>query len=73
MFLDYYFIYISPHVVHCSYNIVLSLVMQGYFPSRSAVSKFRAEAVYNEFMKQWNLGVYFSLRYSAELFRFLID
>lgn len=24
MVLDYYFIYISPNVVHCSYNIVLS-------------------------------------------------
>ncbi|KAL5713159.1 hypothetical protein ACHQM5_015264 [Ranunculus cassubicifolius] len=31
--------------------------------SRSAVSKFRSEAVYIEFMKQWNLGVYFSLRF----------
>ncbi|KAL6175031.1 hypothetical protein ACLB2K_051674 [Fragaria x ananassa] len=37
--------------------------LEGYFPSRAAVSKFRAEAVYNEFMKQWNLGVYFSLRF----------
>lgn len=41
--------------------------MQGYCPSRSAVCKFRAEAVYIEFMKQWNFGVYFSLRYLAEL------
>ncbi|KAJ6760898.1 hypothetical protein OIU79_025694 [Salix purpurea] len=24
---------------------------------------FRAEAIYNEFMKQWNVGVYFSLRF----------
>ncbi|PRQ17006.1 putative COG complex component, COG2, oligomeric Golgi complex, subunit 2 [Rosa chinensis] len=37
--------------------------LEGYFPSRAAVSKFRAEAVYIEFMKQWNLGVYFSLRF----------
>ncbi|XP_012079858.1 conserved oligomeric Golgi complex subunit 2 isoform X1 [Jatropha curcas] len=41
----------------------LEVVMQGYCPSRSAVSKFRAEAVYVEFMKQWNIGVYFSLRF----------
>ncbi|KAH7865302.1 hypothetical protein Vadar_004879 [Vaccinium darrowii] len=32
--------------------------------SRSAVAKFRAEAMYIEFLKQWNVGVYFSLRYS---------
>ncbi|KDP30933.1 hypothetical protein JCGZ_11309 [Jatropha curcas] len=37
--------------------------LEGYCPSRSAVSKFRAEAVYVEFMKQWNIGVYFSLRF----------
>ncbi|KAA8540690.1 hypothetical protein F0562_024391 [Nyssa sinensis] len=37
--------------------------LEGYCPSRSAVAKFRAEAVYNEFMKQWNIGVYFSLRF----------
>lgn len=37
--------------------------MQGYCPSRSAVSKFRSQAIYSEFMKQWNIGVYFSLRY----------
>lgn len=36
--------------------------MQGYCPSRSAVAKFRSEAIYTEFMKQWNIGVYFSLR-----------
>lgn len=39
--------------------------MQGYCPSRSAVVKFRGETVYIEFMKQWNVGVYFSLRYAA--------
>ncbi|CAL9030799.1 unnamed protein product [Prunus brigantina] len=37
--------------------------LEGYCPSRSAVCKFRAEAVYIEFMKQWNFGVYFSLRF----------
>ncbi|CAK9188668.1 unnamed protein product [Ilex paraguariensis] len=35
--------------------------LEGYCPSRSAVVKFRAEAVYIDFMKQWNVGVYFSL------------
>ncbi|KAJ9163878.1 hypothetical protein P3X46_023505 [Hevea brasiliensis] len=37
--------------------------LEGYCPSRSAVAKFRSEAVYAEFMKQWNVGVYFSLRF----------
>ncbi|KAF5792956.1 putative COG complex component COG2 [Helianthus annuus] len=37
--------------------------LEGYCPSRSAVSSFRAEAVYVDFMKQWNIGVYFSLRF----------
>ncbi|KAH8486739.1 hypothetical protein Peur_069848 [Populus x canadensis] len=37
--------------------------LEGYCPSRSSVTKFRAEAIYNEFMKQWNVGVYFSLRF----------
>ncbi|XP_076897893.1 conserved oligomeric Golgi complex subunit 2-like [Bidens hawaiensis] len=37
--------------------------LEGYCPSRSAVSSFRAETVYADFMKQWNIGVYFSLRF----------
>ncbi|CAN8270864.1 unnamed protein product [Cochlearia groenlandica] len=37
--------------------------LEGYCLSRSAVTKFRAEAVCIEFMKQWNVGVYFSLRF----------
>ncbi|XP_010536632.1 PREDICTED: conserved oligomeric Golgi complex subunit 2 [Tarenaya hassleriana] len=37
--------------------------LEGYCPSMSAVTKFRSEAVYIEFMKQWNVGVYFSLRF----------
>ncbi|CAI9108741.1 OLC1v1008418C2 [Oldenlandia corymbosa var. corymbosa] len=37
--------------------------LEGYYHTRSAVAKFRSEAVYAEFMKQWNIGVYFSLRF----------
>ncbi|XP_043703780.1 conserved oligomeric Golgi complex subunit 2 [Telopea speciosissima] len=37
--------------------------LEGSCPSRSAIAKFRTEAVYIEFMKQWNIGVYFSLRF----------
>ncbi|KAK6920539.1 COG complex component, COG2, C-terminal [Dillenia turbinata] len=37
--------------------------LEGYCPTRTAVAKFRAEPVYLEFMKQWNIGVYFSLRF----------
>lgn len=40
-------------------------VVLGYCSSRAAVAKFRAEVVYVEFMKQWNTGVYFSLRYTS--------
>lgn len=47
-----------------NYNSSLDFLahLEGYCPSRSAVAKFRGEAVYLEFMKQWNIGVYFSLR-----------
>ncbi|OIT33781.1 PREDICTED: conserved oligomeric Golgi complex subunit 2 [Nicotiana attenuata] len=37
--------------------------LEGYCPSRSEVVKFRSEAAYIDFMKQWNVGVYFSLRF----------
>ncbi|XP_057416274.1 conserved oligomeric Golgi complex subunit 2 isoform X2 [Lotus japonicus] len=37
--------------------------LEDHCPSRSAVAKFRSEAIYTEFMKQWNIGVYFSLRF----------
>ncbi|KAM7272348.1 hypothetical protein ACFE04_027011 [Oxalis oulophora] len=37
--------------------------LEGYCPSRTSVTKFRGEAIYNDFMKQWNVGVYFSLRF----------
>ncbi|KAL6497180.1 Conserved oligomeric Golgi complex subunit 2 [Orobanche gracilis] len=37
--------------------------LEGCCPSRYAVAKLREEAVYIEFMKQWNTGVYFSLRF----------
>ncbi|XP_052176732.1 conserved oligomeric Golgi complex subunit 2 [Diospyros lotus] len=37
--------------------------LEGYCHSRYAVAKFRAEAAYVEFMKQWNVGVYFLLRF----------
>ncbi|KAE8668942.1 elongation factor 1-delta 1-like isoform X1 [Hibiscus syriacus] len=37
--------------------------LEGYCPTRAAVAKFRAAPFYVEFMKQWNVGVYFSLRF----------
>ncbi|XP_019171329.1 PREDICTED: conserved oligomeric Golgi complex subunit 2 [Ipomoea nil] len=37
--------------------------LEGYCPSRSEVLKFRSEVAYTDFMKQWNVGVYFSLRF----------
>jgi len=37
--------------------------LEGYCPSKSAVVKFRSEAIHADFMKIWNVGVYFSLRF----------
>ncbi|XP_020580665.1 conserved oligomeric Golgi complex subunit 2 [Phalaenopsis equestris] len=37
--------------------------LEGYCSSKSAVSKFRLQTVYVEFMRHWNIGVYFSLRF----------
>ncbi|KAF5957322.1 hypothetical protein HYC85_004547 [Camellia sinensis] len=44
-------------------KFLLEISSTGYCPSRSAVAKFRAEAVYIDFIRQWNVGVYFSLRF----------
>ncbi|KAJ3692310.1 hypothetical protein LUZ60_012660 [Juncus effusus] len=37
--------------------------LEGFCTTKSAVVKFRSEAVYSDFVKQWNVGVYFSLRF----------
>ncbi|XP_066385605.1 conserved oligomeric Golgi complex subunit 2-like [Miscanthus floridulus] len=37
--------------------------LEGYCLSKSAVTKFRSEPAYTDFMRQWNVGVYFSLRF----------
>ncbi|CAN6314469.1 unnamed protein product [Urochloa humidicola] len=37
--------------------------LEGYCQSKSAVTKFRSEPAYTDFMRQWNVGVYFSLRF----------
>ncbi|CAD6207647.1 unnamed protein product [Miscanthus lutarioriparius] len=37
--------------------------LEGYCLSKSAVMKFRSEPAYTDFMRQWNVGVYFSLRF----------
>lgn len=37
--------------------------LEGYCISKSAVTKFRSEPAYTDFMRQWNVGVYFSLRF----------
>ncbi|AQK61587.1 Oligomeric Golgi complex subunit 2 [Zea mays] len=47
--------------------------LEGYCISKSAVTKFRSELAYTDFMRQWNVGVYFSLRSIARgSFVFLI-
>ncbi|TMW98307.1 hypothetical protein EJD97_004203 [Solanum chilense] len=54
-----------PTVFLKNYKASLNFLahLEGYCPSRSEVVKFRSEAAYIEFMKQWNVGVYFSLRF----------
>ncbi|PAN44014.1 hypothetical protein PAHAL_9G011300 [Panicum hallii] len=37
--------------------------LEGHCQSKSAVTKFRSEPAYTDFMRQWNVGVYFSLRF----------
>ncbi|XP_062213020.1 conserved oligomeric Golgi complex subunit 2-like isoform X1 [Phragmites australis] len=37
--------------------------LEGYCSSKSAVTKFRSEPAYTDFIRQWNVGVYFSLRF----------
>ncbi|KAF4361635.1 hypothetical protein F8388_007651 [Cannabis sativa] len=44
-------------------NYKASLKFLSHLEGSSAVAKFRAQSVYNEFLKQWNIGVYFSLRF----------
>ncbi|KAK4850405.1 hypothetical protein QYF36_006461 [Acer negundo] len=53
----------SSNVLRKTVNSYWKFLQQGYCPSRSAVAKFRAEPVYVVFMRQWNVGVYFSLRF----------
>ncbi|KAL6909387.1 hypothetical protein ACP4OV_001668 [Aristida adscensionis] len=37
--------------------------LEGFCHTKSAVTKFRSEPVYADFIRQWNVGVYFSLRF----------
>lgn len=37
--------------------------LEGYCPSKSAVTKFRSEPAYTDFMRLWHVSVYFSLRF----------
>ncbi|PHU08809.1 hypothetical protein BC332_20669 [Capsicum chinense] len=54
-----------PSVFLKNYKASLDFLahLEGYCPSRAEVVKFRSEAAYVDFMKQWNVGVYFSLRF----------
>ncbi|XP_020166308.1 conserved oligomeric Golgi complex subunit 2 [Aegilops tauschii subsp. strangulata] len=37
--------------------------LEGYCPSKSAITKFRSEPAYTDFMRLWHVSVYFSLRF----------
>uniref|UniRef100_A0A804M7E0 Conserved oligomeric Golgi complex subunit 2 n=1 Tax=Zea mays TaxID=4577 RepID=A0A804M7E0_MAIZE len=44
-------------------KFILEISSSGYCFSKSAVTKLRYEPAYTDFMRQWNVGVYFSLRF----------
>ncbi|KAJ4794704.1 Conserved oligomeric Golgi complex subunit 2 [Rhynchospora pubera] len=44
-------------------SLVFLAFLEGYCPTKAAVVRFRSETVYADFMRQWNVGVYFSLRF----------
>ncbi|KAL5684351.1 hypothetical protein ACJX0J_010736, partial [Zea mays] len=48
-----------------NYKVSLGFLdfLEGYCFSKSAVTKLRYEPAYTDFMRQWNVGVYFSLRF----------
>lgn len=37
--------------------------LEGYCQSPAAIAAFRSQTAYTDFMRQWNLGVYFTLRF----------
>ncbi|GBG89774.1 hypothetical protein CBR_g49627 [Chara braunii] len=55
----------KPAAFLCNYKASLQFLsaLEEYCPSQQAVKTFRSQAAYSDFMKQWNLSVYFTLRF----------
>lgn len=55
----------KPSVFLANYKASLNFLdhLEGYCQSKSAISTFRSQPAYSDFLKQWNLGVYFTLRF----------
>lgn len=55
----------KPSIFLANYKASLAFLdyLEGYCPSKSAITTFRSQPAYADFMKQWNLGVYFTLRF----------
>ncbi|KAI9330569.1 oligomeric golgi complex component, COG2-domain-containing protein [Zopfochytrium polystomum] len=54
-----------PDQFHRNYHVAigfLEAVVEGELPSLAALNRFRANSAYTEFLKKWNVSVYFQLR-----------
>eukprot|EP00850_Spirogloea_muscicola_P009839 SM000056S17957 [mRNA] locus=s56:314391:319655:+ [translate_table: standard] len=55
----------KPDEFLVNYNASLAFIsfLEGYCHSEAAVLAFRSHVAYSEFLRSWNLGVYFTLRF----------
>ncbi|KAI5081012.1 hypothetical protein GOP47_0004195 [Adiantum capillus-veneris] len=55
----------KPSIFLANYKASMNFLdhLEGYCQSKSAISTFRSQPAYLDFLKQWNLGVYFTLRF----------
>eukprot|EP00850_Spirogloea_muscicola_P011578 SM000072S21212 [mRNA] locus=s72:338837:344159:- [translate_table: standard] len=55
----------KPDEFLANYNASLAFIsfLEGYCHSEAAVLAFRSHVAYSEFLRSWNLGVYFTLRF----------
>ncbi|MCO5563968.1 hypothetical protein L7F22_017621 [Adiantum nelumboides] len=55
----------KPSIFLANYKASLIFLdyLEGLCQSKSAISTFRSQPAYLDFLKQWNLGVYFTLRF----------
>ncbi|KAH7351785.1 hypothetical protein KP509_19G014200 [Ceratopteris richardii] len=55
----------KPSIFLANYKSSLDFLdhLEGFCQSKSAISTFRSQPAYSDYLKQWNLGVYFTLRF----------